>query len=246
MSPPRAPTTNCSSLTAYGRSHVMTIHEGADRGRRTIMVQQSRDVGRQSLLPERHGRGPGRAHPLLLRDAARRVPVVRERAATSCTRSRSSRSSPGRRPLVMVVGDFDLSVGATSSLAGAVTRHRSCSADTRSGVAILAGLVVGLLVGLVERAADRLPQPLGVRRDARDDDLGHRAWRTSSPGGTTLFSLPPEFNDLGQGKFLNDPLAGVLRGRDRGGHLVRAALHDARSAVVRDRRQRRGRRDCRA
>src|SRR5690606_15244288 len=54
----------------------------------------------------------------------------------------------GAQTIVMVVGDFDLSVAATSALAGAVASSMMLG-GTAVPVAILAGLAVGLLVGLV-------------------------------------------------------------------------------------------------
>ncbi|HEV7957709.1 MAG TPA: hypothetical protein VGP10_11210, partial [Marisediminicola sp.] len=53
----------------------------------------------------------------------------------------------GAQTIVMVVGDFDLSVAATSALAGAVAASLMLSGVPIS-IAILAALIVGLLIGL--------------------------------------------------------------------------------------------------
>ncbi|MBN9171723.1 MAG: ABC transporter permease, partial [Microbacterium sp.] len=53
----------------------------------------------------------------------------------------------GAQTLVMVVGDFDLSVAATSALAGAVSASLMLG-GMPVALAILIGLIVGLLIGL--------------------------------------------------------------------------------------------------
>ena len=53
--------------------------------------------------------------------------------------------------VTMVVGDFDLSVGATSSLAGAVAGAQMI-AGTPMWIAILIALGVGLVVGVINGA----------------------------------------------------------------------------------------------
>ena len=57
----------------------------------------------------------------------------------------------GAQTLVMVVGDFDLSLAATSSLAGAVAASLMLD-GTSTWPAILAALAVGLLIGLANGA----------------------------------------------------------------------------------------------
>jgi ribose transport system permease protein len=110
----------------------------------------------------------------------------------------------GAQTLVMVVGDFDLSLAATSSLAGSVAA--SLMLDGTSSVpAILVALAVGLGVGL---ANGFLVAYVGLSAF-----VATLATMTSVTGlaylvteGTTLFDLPAGFNDLGQGRVLNIPV----------------------------------------
>ena len=117
----------------------------------------------------------------------------------------------GAQTIVMVVGDFDLSVAATSALAGAVAASLMIS-GWPIALAIFAALIVGLLIGLANGLLDRLLNLSAF--------VATLATLTSVTGlafivteGTTLFNLPPEFNNLGQGKFLEIPLAGLHRDR---------------------------------
>ncbi len=110
----------------------------------------------------------------------------------------------GAQTLVMVVGDFDLSVGATSSLAGAVAASLMLT-GVPMWTAILIALVVGLLVGLVNGVLIAY-----VNLSAFVATL---ATMTSVVGlaylvtkGTTLFSLPEAFNELGQGRLFQIPM----------------------------------------
>jgi ribose transport system permease protein len=110
----------------------------------------------------------------------------------------------GAQTVVMVVGDFDLSVGATSSLAGAVAASLMLT-GTPIWPAMLIAMLVGLLVGLVNGVLIAY-----VNLSAFVATL---ATMTSVVGlaylvtkGTTLFSLPPEFNEFGQGRLLQIPL----------------------------------------
>ncbi|MDQ0260398.1 ABC transporter permease [Sinomonas atrocyanea] len=110
----------------------------------------------------------------------------------------------GAQTVVMVVGDFDLSVGATSSLAGAVSASMMLN-GTPTEMAILSGLGVGLLVGLVNG--------LLIAYVNLSAFVATLATMTSVVGlaylvtaGTTLFNLPTGFNYLGQGRLLNIPL----------------------------------------
>jgi ribose transport system permease protein len=110
----------------------------------------------------------------------------------------------GAQTIVMVVGDFDLSVGATSSLAGAVTSVMLLG-ENPMGVAILAGLAVGLLVGLVNGVLIAyLRLSAFIATLATMTSVIGLAYIVT--GGTTVFGMPPAFNELGQGKFLNVPL----------------------------------------
>jgi ribose transport system permease protein len=110
----------------------------------------------------------------------------------------------GAQTIVMVVGDFDLSVGATSSLAGAVTSVMLLGENSMP-VAILAGLAVGLLVGLVNGVLIAyLRLSAFIATLATMTSVIGLAYIVT--GGTTVFGMPPEFNELGQGKFLNVPL----------------------------------------
>jgi ribose transport system permease protein len=110
----------------------------------------------------------------------------------------------GAQTVVMVVGDLDLSVGATSSLAGAVAASLMLS-GVPIWPAILIAMVVGLLVGLVNGVLIAY-----VNLSAFVATL---ATMTSVVGlaylvtkGTTLFSLPAEFNEFGQGRLFQIPL----------------------------------------
>lgn len=110
----------------------------------------------------------------------------------------------GAQTIVMVVGDFDLSVGATSSLAGSVTAAMML-ADNPVGVAIVAGLLVGLLVGLVNGVLIAyLNLSAFVATLATMTSVIGLAYLVTS--GTTLFGMPASFNALGQGRLLAIPL----------------------------------------
>jgi ribose transport system permease protein len=110
----------------------------------------------------------------------------------------------GAQTLVMVVGDFDLSLAATSSLAGAVAASLMLD-GTATLPAILVALAVGLGVGL---ANGFLVAYVGLSAF-----VATLATMTSVTGlaylvteGTTLFDLPAGFNSLGQGRVLNIPV----------------------------------------
>jgi len=110
----------------------------------------------------------------------------------------------GAQTIVMVVGDFDLSVGATSSLAGAVTSVLLLQ-EQGLGVALLAGVAVGLAVGLVNGVLIAyLKMSAFVATLATMTSVVGIAYLVT--GGTTVFGMPAEFNQLGQGRFLNIPL----------------------------------------
>ncbi len=106
--------------------------------------------------------------------------------------------------IVMDVGDFDLSVGATSSLAGAATSALLLS-ETSVPVAILAGLAVGLVVGLVNGVLIAyLKLTAFVATLATMTSVVGLAYLVTA--GSTLFGTPAEFTELGQGRLLNIPL----------------------------------------
>lgn len=110
----------------------------------------------------------------------------------------------GAQTIVMVVGDFDLSVGATSSLAGSVTAAMLLG-DNPMIVSIGAGLAVGLLVGLVNGVLIAyLHLSAFIATLATMTSVIGLAYLVT--GGTTVFGLPDEFNALGQGRFLNVPM----------------------------------------
>ena len=110
----------------------------------------------------------------------------------------------GAQTIVMVLGDFDLSVGATSSLAGAVTSVMLLGENSMP-VAIGDGLAVGLLVGLVNGVLIAyLNLSAFVATLATMTSVIGLAYLVT--GGTTVFGMPEEFNQLGQGRFLNVPL----------------------------------------
>ncbi|MFH8251144.1 ABC transporter permease [Microbacterium sp. B2969] len=112
----------------------------------------------------------------------------------------------GAQTIVMVVGDFDLSVGATSSLAGSVAAALMIADDPTSvPVAILAGLGVGLLVGLINGVLIAyLNLSAFVATLATMTSVVGLAYLVTA--GTTLFGMPDSFTQLGQGRFLNIPL----------------------------------------
>jgi ribose transport system permease protein len=110
----------------------------------------------------------------------------------------------GAQTVVMVVGDFDLSLAATSSLAGAVAASLLL-AGVPTPVAILVALLVGLLIGLANGLlVAYLNLTAFVATLATMTSVIGLAYLVTA--GTTLFSLPGDFTTLGQGRFLNIPL----------------------------------------
>ncbi|MFT4306514.1 MAG: ABC transporter permease [Microbacterium sp.] len=106
--------------------------------------------------------------------------------------------------IVMVVGDFDLSVGATSSLAGSVAAALMIGGNPIP-VSILGALAVGLLVGLVNGVLIAyLNLSAFVATLATMTSVVGLAYLVT--GGTTLFDMPDDFDQLGQGRVLNIPL----------------------------------------
>jgi ribose transport system permease protein len=106
--------------------------------------------------------------------------------------------------IVMVVGDFDLSVGATSALAGAVASAMMIG-GTAEPWAMTAGLVVGLIIGLINGLLIAyLNISAFIATLATMTSVGGIAFLVT--GGTTLFDLPEGFLWLGQGRLLGLPV----------------------------------------
>ena len=106
--------------------------------------------------------------------------------------------------VVMVVGDFDLSVGVTATLAGA-----SASALMVAGwsipLSILAGLVVGTLVGVLNGIlVAYMNLSAFVATLATLTSVGGLAFIVT--GGTTLYGMPDDFSVIGQSRPLGLPL----------------------------------------
>lgn len=106
--------------------------------------------------------------------------------------------------VAMVVGDFDLSVGATSSLSGAVTASLMLG-GTSIPLAILVGLAVGTGVGIFNGylVAYVKVSAFVATLASMTSVIGLSYLVT---GGTTLFRLPPTFQAIGQGRLLGVPL----------------------------------------
>lgn len=106
--------------------------------------------------------------------------------------------------VVMVVGDFDLSVAATSSLAGSVA-GALLTAGQPVPLAIVVAIAVGLAIGLVNGVlVAYLNLSAFVATLASMTSIVGAAYLVTE--GTTLFSFPAEFTELGQGRFLNVPM----------------------------------------
>lgn len=110
--------------------------------------------------------------------------------------------------VVMVVGDFDLSVGALASLTGVLTAQLLV-AGLHPALAIAAGLAAGLLAGALNGF---LVAYLGLSAF-----IATLATMTSFTGlalliseGTTVFGLPDAFVWLGQGKLGPVPVPVVV------------------------------------
>jgi len=110
----------------------------------------------------------------------------------------------GAQTIVMVVGDFDLSVGATSALAGAVAAAMMLD-GTPIPVAFLVALLVGLAIGLVNGfLIAYLKLSAFVATLATMTSVVGLAFLVTN--GTTLFNMPEEFNQIGQGRLLEIPI----------------------------------------
>ena len=97
---------------------------------------------------------------------------------------------------------------------------------TRWRVAILAGLAVGLLVGLVNGVLIAyLRLSAFIATLATMTSVIGLAYIVT--GGTTVFGMPPEFNELGSGQVPERAAARLLRRPDLGAHLGAAAVHHA-------------------
>jgi ribose transport system permease protein len=106
--------------------------------------------------------------------------------------------------VVMVVGNFDLSVGATASLSGAVVAQLLI-AGQGTAAAIAGALVVGALVGAVNGYLTAyLKLSAFVATLATMTSVSGLAFITTD--GTTLFGLPQGFMSLGQGRWFGLPI----------------------------------------
>ncbi|PWJ54399.1 ribose transport system permease protein [Quadrisphaera granulorum] len=106
--------------------------------------------------------------------------------------------------VVMVVGDFDLSVAATSSLSGSVA-GALLTAGQSVTVAVLAAVAVGLAIGLVNGLlVAYLNLSAFVATLASMTSIVGAAYLVTQ--GTTLFNFPAGFTQLGQGRLLNIPM----------------------------------------
>ena len=100
--------------------------------------------------------------------------------------------------VVMVVGDFDLSVGTNATLAGASAAALMVG-GTPIPLAILAGLAVGTLVGMVNGFLVAFVKLSAfVATLATMTTVGGLAFIVTD--GTTLYGMPEEFFVLGQGR----------------------------------------------
>jgi len=106
--------------------------------------------------------------------------------------------------VVMVVGGFDLSVGATASLSGAVVAQLMVNGSS-AFTAVAAALAVGVLVGAINGYL--------VAYLKLSPFVATLATMTSASGmafivtdGTTLYGLPEGFLGLGQGRWLGLPV----------------------------------------
>jgi len=110
----------------------------------------------------------------------------------------------GAQTIVMVVGDFDLSVGATSALAGAVAAAMMIG-GTPIPIAIIVALLVGLVIGLVNGVLIAyLKLSAFVATLATMTSVVGLAFLVTN--GTTLFNMPEAFNQLGQGRMMDIPI----------------------------------------
>ncbi|GGH36923.1 ABC transporter permease [Microbacterium album] len=110
--------------------------------------------------------------------------------------------------VVMVVGDFDLSVGTNATLSGAAAAALMIG-GTPVPAAILAGLAVGTLVGAINGIlVAYLKLSAFVATLATMTTVGGLAFIVTD--GTTLYGMPEEFAWLGQGSMLGLPMPVVF------------------------------------
>lgn len=106
--------------------------------------------------------------------------------------------------LVMVVGDFDLSVGTNATLAGA-TAAAMMATGTPVPIAILAALAVGALVGVVNGfLVAFMKLSAFVATLATMTTVGGLAFIVTN--GTTIYEMPEEFFLIGQARPFGVPL----------------------------------------
>lgn len=106
--------------------------------------------------------------------------------------------------VVMVVGDFDLSVGTNATLSGA-TAASLMIGGTPIPLAIVAGLCVGILVGVVNGFLVAFLQLSAfVATLATMTTVGGLAFIATS--GTTLYGMPEDFFWIGQGRPMGIPM----------------------------------------
>jgi ribose transport system permease protein len=106
--------------------------------------------------------------------------------------------------VVMVVGDFDLSVGVTATLAGATAAALMIDGWSIP-MAIVAALVVGTLVGVVNGVlVAYMNLSAFVATLATLTSVGGLAFIVTD--GTTLFGMPESFESIGQGRPLGLPM----------------------------------------
>lgn len=106
--------------------------------------------------------------------------------------------------VVMVVGDFDLSVGTTATLSGA-TSAALMIGGTPVPLAILLGLGVGTLIGAVNgMLVAYLNLSAFVATLATMTTVGGLALIVT--GGTTLYGMPEEFGFIGQARVNGIPM----------------------------------------
>jgi ribose transport system permease protein len=106
--------------------------------------------------------------------------------------------------VVMVVGDFDLSVGVTATLAGA-TAAALMNGGWSIPMAIVAALLAGTLVGVVNGVlVAYMNLSAFVATLATLTSVGGLAFIVTD--GTTLFGMPESFEVIGQGRPFGLPL----------------------------------------
>ncbi len=79
--------------------------------------------------------------------------------------------------VVLVVGDFDLSIGAVVSLSSVVAAQMMVQFGVGTAWAVLIALAIGAAIGAINGLLDLLSERVGFRCDACDDDV---------PGGRGL------------------------------------------------------------